>query len=157
MAGNHQPSFERHPLAEERLKSAVTLVKALLGMPGLTPEHRREFLKLALWKVTEAGSLNKYKTQLRAQAACSSAPGTKLQHDHVFQRSRMVDTLLMAKPEAIEPILKGAVGCTITKDEHERLNDFKHLDGWVRYRAAQIVVIDTETGAPFSFPELDPR
>lgn len=157
MAGSHQSSFERHPLAEERLNSAVTLVKAMLQLPGLIPEHRREFLKLALWKVTEAESLNKYKTQLRSQAACSCAPGTKLQHDHVFQRSRMVDVLLTASPEAIDDILKSAVGCTITKDEHTRLSDFKHLDGWDRYRAAQIVVIDTETGLPFSLPELNAR
>jgi hypothetical protein len=157
MARNRELAFERHPLAEGRLRSAVTLVKALLQVPGLIAEHRREFLKLALWKVTEAESLNKYKTQLRSQAAYSSAPGTKLQHDHVFQRSRMVDVLLTAGPEAIDDILKSAVGCTITKDEHTRLSDFKHLDGWDRYRAAKIVVIDTETGLPFSFPELDPR
>jgi hypothetical protein len=67
----------------------------------------------------------------------------------------MVDVLLMASPEAIVDILKSAVGCTVTKDEHTRLGGFKHLDGWDRYRAAQIVVIDTATGMPFSFPELD--
>ena len=133
----------------------MTLVKALLQMPGLIPEHRREFLKLALWKVTEAESLNKYKTQLRSQAACGCASGTKLQHDHVFQRSLMVDVLLTASPETIDDTLKSAVGCTITKDEHTRLGGFKHLDGWDRYRAAQIVVIDTETGMPFPFPKLD--
>jgi hypothetical protein len=155
MAGSRQLIFQRHPLAEERLHSAVALVKGLLQMPGLIPEHRREFLKLALWKVTEAGSSNKYKTQLRSQAACSSAPGTKLQHDHVFQRSLMVDVLLTASSEAIDDILKSAVGCTITKDEHTRLSEFNHLDGWDRYRAAQIVVIDTETGLPLSFPEVE--
>lgn len=59
--------YQRHPLAEERLRSAVALVKALLQMPGLIQEHRREFLKLALWKVTEAEGRTKYKTQFRSR------------------------------------------------------------------------------------------
>jgi hypothetical protein len=152
MAIGLQSSFKRHPLAEERTRSAVTLIKALLQMPGLISEHRREFLKIALWKVTEAEGSSKHKTQLQSQAARTAPRGTKLQHDHVFQRAKMVDTLLEAEPHGIDAILQGAVGCTITKDEHTRLNDFKHLDGWDRYRAAGIVVIDMDTGKPFTFP-----
>jgi hypothetical protein len=148
----NETAFKRHPLADERTRSAVILVKALLQTRGLIPGHRREFLKIALWKVTEAEGRSKHKTQLQSQAARSAPRGTKLQHDHVFQRSKMVDTLLEAKPDAIDGILKRAVGCTITKDEHARLNGFKYLDGWDRYRAAGIVVINMETGKPFTFP-----
>jgi hypothetical protein len=152
LAKEAKPAYERHPLAEERLRSATTLVKALLQAPGLIPEHRREFLKLALWKVTEAEGRTKYKTQLRSQGALSSPPDTKLEHDHVFQRSLMVDALLSASPDAVDTIIKGAVGCTITKQEHDRLKRFGHLDGWDRYRAAGIVVVNTETGEPFALP-----
>lgn len=54
MTGNHDSSFERHPLADERLSSAVTLVKALLQMPGLIREHRRD---------SEAGTLESYRSR----------------------------------------------------------------------------------------------
>jgi hypothetical protein len=145
--------YRRHPLAEERLRSAAALVKGLLQMPGLIPEHRREFLKLALWKVTEAEGRTKYRTKFRSQAALSGPPGTKFEHDHVFQRSLIVDSLLSASPDAVDTIIMSAVGCTITKQEHDRLKQFGHLDGWDRYRAAGIVIVDTETGEPFALPE----
>jgi hypothetical protein len=122
-------------------------------MPGLIPEHRREFLKLALWKVTEAEGRTKYTTRMCSHEALSHPPGSKLEHDHVFQRSLMVDALLSASPDTVDAIIKGAIGCTITKAEHDRLKQFAHLDGWARYRAARIVVINTETGEPFALPE----
>jgi hypothetical protein len=146
-------TYKRHPLAEERLRSAAALVKGLLQMPGLIAEHRREFLKLALWKVTEAEGRTKYETKFRSQGALSSPPGTKLEHDHVFQRSLMVDALLSANPDAVDTIISDAVGCTITKQEHARLKQFEHLDGWDRYRAAGIVVVNTKTGEPFALPK----
>jgi hypothetical protein len=144
--------YHRHPRAKERLRSATTLVKGLLEMPGLTCEHRREFLKLALWKVTEAEGRTKYKTRLRSPEAHSNSHGVKLEHDHVFQRSLMVEALLSASPEAVDTIIKRAVGCTITKQEHDRLKQFKKLDGWERYRKAEIVVVDTLTGEDFHLP-----
>ena len=153
LAKEAKPAYQRHPLAEQRLHSATTLVKGLLQMPGLIAEHRREFLKLAQWKVTEAEGRTKYKTRMCSQESLSNAPGSKLEHDHVFQRSLMVDALLSASPDAVDTIIKGAVGCTITKQEHDRLKQFEHLDGWGRYRAAGIVVINTETGDLFAIPE----
>lgn len=150
MAQNQRnPSmYERHPRAEERLRSAVLLVKALLQTPGLIPEHRKKFVKLALWEVTEAEGKAKYKTRFQSQKALSAGPETKLQHEHVYPRAKMSDALLAAKPEDIDEILKNAVGCTVTEEEHDRLGGFKHCDGWERYRKAGIVVIDTETGRP---------
>jgi hypothetical protein len=64
----------------------------------------------------------------------------------------MIDALMQAKPEDIEEILKNAVGCTVTKEEHTLLERFKHLDGWERYRQAGIIVIDMETEKPREFP-----
>lgn len=106
LANEASLAYQRHPLAEERLSSAASLVKGLLQMPGLIPEHRREFLKLALWKVTEAEGRTKYKTQFRSRGAISSPPGTKLEHDHVFQRSLMVDALLSANADAVDTIIR---------------------------------------------------
>ena len=65
----------------------------------------------------------------------------------------MIEALLQATPEGIDDILENAVGCTVTKDEHDRLDQFKNLDGWERYSRAGIVVIDTEAEKPLEFPE----
>jgi hypothetical protein len=64
----------------------------------------------------------------------------------------MIEALLQAKSEDVDEILRNAVGCTVTKEEHTLLEQFKHLDGWERYRQAGMVVIDMETGQPFEFP-----
>jgi hypothetical protein len=63
----------------------------------------------------------------------------------------MTRRLLRANPEDVERILERATACTITMDEHRRLNTYAHLDGWERYRAAGIVVIDSKTGEVFEF------
>lgn len=126
------------------MRSAVTLVKLLLKhRRDLTDSHCREFLGKALWKVTEAET-PKYKTRYRSE---KSQGATKLRHDHVFQRKKMVDELL-AHPENADEILAKAIGCTITEDEHNQLNQFAHLDGLDRYEQARIVVLDMETGKP---------
>ena len=144
-------AFQRHPSAEERRRSAVVLAKTLLQeLPGLLPAHRRECLGIALWKYTEAEGVSKYKTRFRSEA--SLATPRDFRHDHVFQRVSMIEALMQAKPEDVDEIIKGAVGCTVTKDEHTRLDRFRHLDGWERYRQARIVVIDMETGKPFELP-----
>ena len=63
----------------------------------------------------------------------------------------MIEALIRAGEKGVEEIIKHAVGCTITKVEHTRLNEFKHLDGWERYRPAGIEVIDMETEPPLEF------
>lgn len=71
---------------------------------------------------------------------------TKLRHDHVFPRKKMIDDLLKAEPNELDGILKTAVGCTVTKEESDRLTKFdKECDGWERYTNAGIRVIDTTT------------
>jgi hypothetical protein len=150
--GKQRMAFQRHRSAEERRRSAVILAKTLLQeLPGLLPEHRRECLGIALWKYTEAEGISKYKTRFRSEATLAAA-SADLRHDYVFQRANMIEALMQAKSEDVDKIIKGAVGCTVTKDEHARLDQFKHLDGWERYRQARIVVIDMETGKPFELP-----
>jgi hypothetical protein len=147
-------TYRRHPEAEARRRSAVALIKLLLsGSQELLPAHRHEFLKLALWKITEAETA-KYQTRFRSEASLSSS---MLQHDHVFQRALMVEALLAAPAEKVDEILSAAIGCTITREEHRRLNHFKHLDGWERYSESGIVVIDMETGKPADLSQLSRR
>lgn len=131
------------------MRSAIRLIKLLLQEDSeLLPEHRQEFLSLALWKITEAESTHKHRTQFCSQAAYNS-PKEELRHDHVFQRKLMVRELIESGPENVDEILKKAVACTITKEEHTRLNQHKELDGWERYRSAGITVIDTKSQSEF--------
>ena len=144
-------TFKRHSQAEERRHSAIALVKLLLSESSeLLPGHRREFLKLALWKITQAES-GKYGTRFQSKISLSVSR-EELRHDHVFQRAIMIEAMLQATPEGIDDILENAVGCTVTKDEHDRLDQFKDLDGWERYSRAGIVVIATEAERPLEFP-----
>lgn len=134
--------YTRHKDAERRIRSAVTIIKALLR-EELYPAHLREFLSNALWKITEADG--KYKTQYRSRAAMT-APRNQLQHEHVFRREKMVDAIL-AQPDQVDTIVARAVGCLVTKEEHARLHDIVgDVDGWQRYKLAAIEVIDLATG-----------
>ena len=145
--------FRKHANADARRLSAIRLVKLLLEEdPEFLPEHREEFLSLALWKVTEAESIDKHRTQFCSKAVYES-PNCARRHDHVYQRAKMVRALIKVGQEGAKEILEKAVACTITKEEHLSLNAYEHVDGWERYRRAGIVVIDGTTGALFEFPE----
>ena len=153
-------TFERHPLAKERKSSSIVLVKALLQEhSGLLDNHRQEFVRLALWKVTEAEGIHKLRTKFMSEAALSvveSEPrpsrNTELRHEHVFERVKMASKLIKANPDSAKDILKDAIGCTVTKDEHDRSNMIKNCDGWQRYREAGIRVWDTEKNTPVNYP-----
>ena len=140
------PMFKPHPESEARKRSAFTLVKYLLAAENqeILLRHRRALLNVLLWKITEAES-PKYKTRFRSQGVLDCGGKGKLQHDHVFQRKKMVDELVRARPHKVDGIVKNAIGCTVTHKEHTRLSEFKEYDGWARYEKAGIAVIDTKT------------
>lgn len=130
--------------AKARRRSAVALIKHVLAMkkPEVLPSHREELLDVLLFKITEADG--KYNTRFRSEAALHRK--TKLRHDHVYQRSKMIARLVKAAPrkKEVEEILRNAIGCTVTLQEHRRLAKFdKEYDGWERYLRARIEVIDT--------------
>jgi hypothetical protein len=143
-------------MADERRKSVSDLVKVLLGSRGPTvlDRHIKELLTILLWKLTEADS-PKYKTRFQSRAALERLLGDKLHHEHVYQRSKMIEELFRASPEKIDEILALAVGCTITLDEAGRLLLFDSDYGWERYRKAGIEVLDTAQNppVPFIFPD----
>jgi hypothetical protein len=57
----------------------------------------------------------------------------------------MIAALEKATPHEVDGILKIAIGCTVTIEEHTRLSKFDKEYGWKRYRKAGIVVYDTLT------------
>ncbi len=137
--------FTKHLNAEARTRSARRLIERLLEPdPEILPEHQRECLNIALWKLTLAESVDKHRTRYCSEAAFAN-PAAELRHDHVFQRSYMVDKLTKCAPSEIASIIERAVGCTITREEHSALNWHKHLDGWARYEAAGIKVRDASS------------
>jgi hypothetical protein len=139
--------FKPHAQFEERKRSAVTLIKLLLAdkKPEVLSAHYRELLTILLWKITEAES-SKHKTRFQSQGALDSSDKSKLRHDHVFQRSKMIVALEKAAPQDVDDILNTAVACTVTVEEHDHLSRFDDEYGWERYRKAKIAVIDTQTG-----------
>lgn len=142
--------FKPHPDADARKRSAVALVKYLLANknPEILDDHRSELLRrVLLFKITEAESYHKHETRFQSQEALNcDRSKTKLRHDHVYQRSKMVVELENASPDQIDSILERAVGCTVTEEEHSHLSKFdKEYDGWARYQEAGIVVRDTKT------------
>lgn len=141
-------AFQPHPEYQERKTSAIALIKLLLEnrKPEIMSQHCRELLTVLLWKLTEAESHNKYKTRYQTQGAIACRDAIKLRHEHVHQRSKMIDRLLKAEPDEVDNIVAAAVGCTVTIDEHARLAEWDDEYGWDRYRKAGLVVIDTASG-----------
>lgn len=139
--------FKPHPQSDARRRSAVALIKYLLAekKPEVLSSHSRELLDVLLWKITEAES-HKHKTRFKSEGALGCSEKARLRHEHVFQRSRMIAALEKAAPHEVDDILKKAIGCTVTVEEHTRLSKFEKEYGWERYRKAGIVVIDTQTG-----------
>jgi hypothetical protein len=142
---NSDMTFVPHAKATERRASAIQLVKMLLKHkdPLVLRAHIRELLTTLLWKITEADS-SKYKTRYQSQGAIERSAGVKLQHEHVYQRAKMIDALLIAEPDQIDEILGLAVGCTVTTEEATLLAQFDSDYGWERYRKAGITVLDTK-------------
>ena len=145
--------FNRHPDCERRVESAKRAIRALLGA-DLYPAHLRELLSTCLWKITEAEGRSKYKTRYRSRASLDQ-DRKSLHHEHVVERKKMIDELI-ARPHDVDEIVASAVGCVVTRDEHRSLTEISRarpeLEGWARYEAAGVVVIDMDSGHAIAWP-----
>ncbi|MFD0591295.1 hypothetical protein ACFQZ4_00805 [Catellatospora coxensis] len=55
---------------------------------------------------------------------------------------------MLQEPHRTGEILRSAQACVVTREEHCRLNAVgEELQGWERYRAAQVGVYDMATGS----------
>ncbi len=138
------PRYKGHRERDDRIKSAITAIKAILPL-DLYPAHKRELLGICIWKITEAdGKLN---TRFRSIGSLEADKHTKLQHEHVLEMKKIVG-LLMQGEIPIEEVVSRAVGCVVTKEEHEKLTQISRnntaLDGWKRYLEAGIKVFDLD-------------
>jgi hypothetical protein len=142
--------YTTHLKGDERRASATRLIKLLLAnnCPALS-DHVEDMIDTLLWRITEAdGKQNLIYKSSGAIAALAGRNKSKTIHEHVYQRRKMIDALIQAKPEAVDHILKDAIGCLVTVDEHERLRPFDREYGWDRYRRADIAVMDTSVDPP---------
>ena len=137
-------TFKKHRDSDERKKSAIVAIDAILAM-DIYPPHKRKLLSKCIWFLTEADG--KLKTQFCSESALA-APKKSLRHEHVFIKKRIIDELL--KPGCdVDELAKLAIGCIVTIDEHAELHSIdKALNGWKRYAAAKVKVIDRATGNP---------
>ncbi len=114
-------------------------------MSEVMPKHIEELIDTMLWKITEANG--KYNTRHRSERALKCGDTKQLAHEHVYPKKAMIKRLMHAQSETeVDDILRSAIGCTVMRDEHKLLHGHGHKEGWDRYRAAHIAVIDLESG-----------
>ncbi len=139
------------------LAAATATAHFAITSPDLAgvEKYRSELLDNVLWLMTVAPS-GQYTTQYRSASAVAEARPT-LRHEHVFTRKTIKADLLALRDQhpdelalraAIGNLLRErAIGCTVTKADHDRLTPFdKAASGWDRYRQAGVPVIDMLTG-----------
>ena len=141
------------PDLPSRIRSAVRAV-LFAREPDVHPQLRDRVLKEVLWFATEVP--RKYATRYRSVAAWELQRKGKrvgdwaglVAHEHVWTRTTCRLRLLSAPDAtAIEAIVSALQGCVVTKAEHQRLKPFDAThEGWARYIAAGVPVIDTSTG-----------
>lgn len=154
---NLQLDFQSHPHSERRRNSATALLKLVLAnkdAPDVMEEHVGRLLGELVWKLTEADG--KYATKYKTTGAINCSDKSQLRHEHVYQRAKMIDALLNGQTHEVDGILNDAIGCTVTIDEHRRLENCDHEYGWERYRKAGLQVVDTATGFGQSEP-IEPQ
>lgn len=139
-------AYKKHPDADKRVASALLAAKELLKL-DLYPQHKRELLKICIWKITEADG--KYKTRYWSRKAVG-LDSSNLNHEHVYRMDDLVEAMIKSPSEA-ETILARAMACTVTREEHALLTQMDRerpeLNGWKRYKELNMEVVDTATGA----------
>ena len=143
------PTFVPHKAAETRRASALRLVEVIAPLE-IDESIKRKMLSHSLWFVTETEGTSKYRTRFMSKRAIGK-DSKRLHHEHVIPRKVLVDAM-MREPHRAAEIANTAIGCTVTRKEHEALTKLDESEpgvvGWDRYRRAGIVVIDTATGEP---------
>jgi hypothetical protein len=144
--------FERHRDAEGRIDSAIAIIEAILPL-RIDERMQRRFVSNCLWQITQAEGKNKYDLRFRSKASLT-APPKQWRHEHVRRRKDMVALLMRGAPD-IRKTVEDAIGCVVTREEHDRLSEVDRahpeVDGWERYRLAKVRVIDMTTGRPLKF------
>lgn len=145
------PQYCEHRDREIRIASVITAIETILPL-NLYPAHKRSLLDRCIWFVTEADG--KFKTRYRSIGALGADASTKLQHEHVTEKRKLVSLLVSGEDDA-KNIVENAIGCVVTKDEHDLLTKVSRkdpsLDGWSRYKKAGVRVFDLKLQKELQF------
>lgn len=134
--------------APKIVTSARSAIACILGMgDAVLEEHKKALISRMLWKITEAHG--KYNTRYCSEKARKANKDDR-RHDHVWTRKRMVERILN-NPDVLGNEIEQAIGCTVTKTEHDKLTGFDtSCDGWERYKRAGIAVWDLKENTRIS-------
>ena len=121
-------------------------INAMLPLDLYLP-HKKELLSTCIWKITEADG--KWKVRYWSEGALSVSP-KDLRHEHVYERKELVSRLLSG--ENVDSVVKNAIACLVTKDEHIALNSSAG-SGWRRYQDCGIRVFDSKKNEWFTHNE----
>ena len=141
---------------QKEISSAKNAIHHILNMHDILLSHKKRMLSEMIWKITEGDGLNPaekitgllYKKNItyisesiKNMRNVRNYDISDQRHEHVFTRKEIVDRLIN-HPKDIDKILKDAIGCVVTKNEHDSL-PHKGVDGWDRYKKTKIRVWDT--------------
>lgn len=136
--------------AEEQIENSKSIIKAVLSL-NIHRDMKKKVIDSMIWNIT--GANGKYKLPYISVSAKNN-PNLKVNHEHVSRKKMLIDDILQ-NPENLETILKQALACIVTVEEHDRLNkidkDNPELDGWKRYELAEIDVWDTINNKSFDY------
>ncbi|MFE7506765.1 hypothetical protein [Promicromonospora sp. NPDC057488] len=141
----------------ETLAAATRLVQIARGDPDLPTDLRRFLVNKAIWYWTEDRTPSrKFKLRYRTRSALDlqqdlglKEAARQLEHEHVHERKNVIDALLNDAPR-IDPAtaIRACAACVVTKPEHVRLRNVRPgTRGWLRYREAELEVVDLLTGS----------
>lgn len=156
--GTRSTVFQSSTKGSESAESAKDAIKQVLPL-AITDELKRLLLYHLIWRITVADG--KYSLRYCSEGALKNlALGEKVEHEHVYQIKWLQDELM--KPQAdIDGILKKAIPCLVTANEHTRMKPKtigKSMVGWGRYESAGCKVYDMSFTPPklvdFNRPSL---
>lgn len=139
------PKYIPHKDREKRINSAIMAINAILPL-DLYLSHKKELLSVCIWKITEADG--KLKVRYWSERSLTVLP-KDLCHEHVFERKELISRLLSG--ENIDSVVKNAIACMVTKDEHIALNS-SSASGWDRYKECGIRVFDSAENEWLEYP-----
>ncbi|MBI4173246.1 MAG: hypothetical protein HY519_00840 [Candidatus Aenigmarchaeota archaeon] len=123
---------------EQKLKDLYLLAKTIIDLE-MGNEIKYKFLRHVIWSITTVDGT--YNTKYRSKSVLSRRE-VPINHEHVWTVKQIREELLK-NPENYQNILdKKAIGCIVTREEHNQLPGDKR--GWERYKNAGIIVMDCE-------------
>jgi len=134
----HARRYVESPTTKQRLADIKILLDAIRQMQIADP-IKKKMLVHSIWEVAQA--TGNFRGRYRSEGVIGT-PGVRIQRDHIYKKSTLVEELLSASPD-LDRVIEQARCCIVTVDEHRRLHDIDpELDGWNRYKAAGVIVYD---------------